>query len=253
METMPVIDEAAGETAASATVSGSLFTVAGVRRGIGRTVPFGVSAVTFGMAFGVLAGSLSGIGAWGAILMSITVYSGSAQMVGLDLWASQAGVAAIWGTTLLVSLRYVLLGLTTRSWFAGHPGWFRFSLPFVMSDEVWALTFAEFEQRRRDLGFFLGSGLMMLTCWAAGTIAGLAIGSRVPDPTAVGIDFVAAASFIGLIAGMYKGPRQLLPWGVAAVVAITAERWLPGQWYILLGAAAGMIAGVMSERRHDVD
>lgn len=228
------------------------FTKAGVRRGIIRTLPFGVSALAFGTAFGVLAGSLPGIGAVGAILMSITVYSGSAQMVGLDLWGSQAGILAIWMTTLLISLRYVLLGLTTRSWFAGHPRWIRFALPFTMSDEVWALTFGEFEQERRDLGFFLGSGLMMMSCWVSGTTIGLVIGGRVPNPAAWGIDFVATAAFTGLIAGMYKGKSQVLPWVTAAAVAIAAERWLPGQWYILLGAAVGMLVGVWNETRRDV-
>ena len=231
----------------------SNFTKAGVRRGIVGTLPFGVSALAFGTAFGVLARSLPGIGAVGAILMSITVYSGSAQMVGLDLWGSQAGILAIWMTTLLISLRYILLGLTTRSWFAGHPRWLGFALPFTMSDEVWALTFGEFEQDRRDLGFFLGSGLMMMSCWVSGTTIGLAIGGRVPNPAAWGIDFVATAAFTGLIAGMYKGKSQVLPWVTAAVVAIAAERWLPGQWYILLGAVTGMLVGVWNEMRRDVD
>ncbi len=230
----------------------SSFTKAGVRRGIVGTLPFGVSALAFGTAFGVLAGSLPGIGAVGAILMSILVYSGSAQMVGLDLWGSQAGIFTIWMTTLLISMRYILLGLTTRSWFAGHPRWIRFALPFTMSDEVWALTFGQFEQDRRDLGFFLGSGMVMMSCWVSGTAIGLAIGGRVPDPAAWGIDFVATAAFTGLIAGMYRGKSQLLPWLTAAAVAIAAERWLPGQWYILLGAAAGMIVGVWNEKRRDV-
>ena len=231
----------------------SSFTASGIRRGVIGALPFAVSGLAFGTAFGVLAGSLPGVGVAGAILMSLVVYSGSAQMAGMDLWSSQAGMVAIWATTLLISLRYVLLGLTTRSWFAGHPGWIAFSLSFVMSDESWALTFGEFEQDRRDLGFFLGSGLIMVTTWTIGTAMGLAVGSRVPDPAAWGIDFVASAAFTGLIAGMYKGKSQVLPWLVAGGVAIAAERWLPGQWYILIGAAAGMVVGVANERRRHVD
>lgn len=231
----------------------SIFTMDGVRRGFIGILPFGVGAVAFGAAFGVLAGSLPGIGAVGAILMSVLVYSGSAQMVGLDLWGSQAGIISIWATTLLISSRYVLLGLTTRSWFVGQPAWVAFSLPFTMSDEVWALTFREFERSRRDLGFFLGSGLLMIITWTIGTATGLVIGARLPNPVAWGIDFVATAAFTGLIAGMYKGKSQMLPWVAAGGVAIVTERLLPGQWYILIGAAVGMTVGVTSERRHHVD
>jgi len=36
-----------------------------------------------------------------------------------------------------------------------------------------------------------------------------------------------------------------LPWIVAAIVAAAAAHWLPGKWYILLGALAGSLIGVV--------
>jgi len=51
--------------------------------------------------------------------------------------------------------------------------------------------------------------------------------------------------FLALISGMWKGRSNILPWTVAAVVAVAAHHWLPGQWYILLGGLAGSIAGAV--------
>jgi 4-azaleucine resistance transporter AzlC len=229
------------------------FTREGVGRGFLRTLPLGVGSLMFGMAFGVLAGGIPVLSGGQAVGMSAFVYSGAAQMASVDLIATRAGVLAIWSTTLLVSLRYVLLGLTTRRWFIGQPRRMRLAIPFVMSDEVWGLSHREFEDartagQRGDLGFFLGSGLAMLICWTAGTAAGLAIGGRMPDPATFGIDFVATASFVALLAGMAARQPTLLPLGVAGVVSVVVERLLPGQWYILAGALAGLIANGIASR-----
>jgi predicted branched-subunit amino acid permease len=43
---------------------------------------------------------------------------------------------------------------------------------------------------------------------------------------------------------MWRGKPSLLPWGVAAVVAVLGHEFLPGHWYILLGGLAGSLAGV---------
>ncbi|MGN6484072.1 MAG: AzlC family ABC transporter permease [Thermomicrobiales bacterium] len=222
----------------------------GVRRGVLITLPLGLGSLVFGMAFGVIAGAVPALGDGRAIGMSGLVYSGAAQMASVDLIASQAGLLAIWSTTLLVSLRYVLLGLTTRLWFTGQPLRVRLAVPFVMSDEVWGLSHREFttarqENRRGDLGFFLGSGLVMLACWTAGTAVGITLGGTMPDPAAFGIGFAATATFIALLAGMTAGKPAYLSLAVAGGVAIATERWLPGQWYILIGALAGLATSIV--------
>ncbi|GHO57587.1 hypothetical protein KSB_60620 [Ktedonobacter robiniae] len=53
----------------------------------------------------------------------------------------------------------------------------------------------------------------------------------------------STAVFVALLAGFWKGKGDLLPWGIAAVVAVASAHLLPGKWYILLGALAGSIVG----------
>jgi predicted branched-subunit amino acid permease len=51
--------------------------------------------------------------------------------------------------------------------------------------------------------------------------------------------------FVALLVGQWKGKTDLVPWAVAGLVAVLAERWLGGTWYILLGGLAGSVVGAM--------
>ncbi len=222
----------------------------GVIRGFRQTVPFALGAVAFGAAFGILAGN-SGIRDIGALLMSVFIYSGTAQILGLELWSHQAPMLAIWGGTALVSIRYVLLGMTMREWFRGLPAIIVYPALFLTADQSWALTHAEMQRGRRDSGFFLGSNLALFIGWTSGTAAGSLAGSAIPDPERLGLDFAATAAFIGILAGMFRWRADLLPWLTAAGAALLAERMLGGHWYVVAGALAGSVTGaVRSVRRH---
>ena len=53
------------------------------------------------------------------------------------------------------------------------------------------------------------------------------------------MDFAVTAIFTALAVTMWRGKRDVLPWVVAAGVALAAHRMLPGAWYVLLGGVAG--------------
>lgn len=232
------------------TSSGARFTKSGVTRGIRKGIPFGLGTMAFGAAFGILAGS-SGISDTGALLMSISIYSGTAQILGLELWNSQASMLAIWGGTALVSIRYILLGMTMRDWFHDMPKVVVYPALFLTGDQGWALTHAEMQRGDRDAGFFLGSNLSLFAGWTSGTVAGTLAGSVIPDPDALGLGFAATAAFIGILAGMFRGRSDILPWFIAAGTALVTEHMIGGHWYVIAGAVAGSIAGAFGKVRHD--
>jgi predicted branched-subunit amino acid permease len=82
----------------------------------------------------------------------------------------------------------------------------------------------------------------------ASTLAGRLFGSVISDPTALGLDFAFSATFLALLLGLWKGRADLVPWLVAALVAIIVGRFVPGQWYIVIGGLAGSLAGALAER-----
>ena len=220
------------------------FTLSGALAGARRCVPVAISGCAIGLVFGTLAGQ-AGLGAGEAALMSALVFSGAAQFLVLGLWASPLPVAAIVLTTLVVGLRHLLMGAALGPVFSKLSRFQAYGSVYFMADENWALTMGEFDKGRRDGAFLLGGGLLMFIVWTGSTLVGGVFGGAVEDPARWGLDFAFTAIFLALIAGMWKGRSNLLPWTVAAAVSVAAHHWLPGQWYILLGGLAGSFAGVV--------
>jgi 4-azaleucine resistance transporter AzlC len=233
------------EKTSSGTEERVTFTVAGALAGAKKCVPIAISGCGIGLVFGTLAGQ-AGLGAGEAALMSALVFSGAAQFVVLGFWASSPlPVVTIALTTLVVGLRHVLMGAALGPVFSKLPRLKAYGSVFFMADENWALTMGEFAKGRRDAAFLIGGGLLMFLAWTGSTFVGGALGGAVEDPARWGLDFAFTAVFLALIAGMWNGRSNILPWTVAAVVAVAAHAWLPGQWYILLGGLAGSFAGVV--------
>ena len=228
-------------------VSGSepmIFTLSGVLKGMRRSLPLVVSDFAIGVVFGVLARQAR-LSFLQALLMSGSVFGGGSQFVALSLWMAPLPVAAIVLTTLVVNIRYLLMGAALRPWFAHLPLFKAYASIFFMVDESWALATSAFAAGERDAAFLLGSGFVLFLAWVSGTIVGQTLGSSIQNPAQWGLDFAFTAMFVALLVGMWKGKAQILPWAMAAVVAVAAAHFLPGKWYILLGGIAGSMVGAM--------
>jgi 4-azaleucine resistance transporter AzlC len=215
---------------------------AGLLAGMRRSLPLAVSDAAYGVVFGVLARQ-AGLSLPEATLMSALVYAGSAQFVALGLWAGAVPVISLGLSTLLVNLRYLLMGSTMAPRLADVPPLRKYASLFLLTDESWALSLAEFERGKGCYGFLVGSGLLLYCAWVGGTVAGRLAGALVPNPSTLGLDFAFTALFAALLAGRYRGRRDLTPWAVAGCTALVTAAWIPGMWYVLTGAVAGSLVG----------
>jgi 4-azaleucine resistance transporter AzlC len=223
-----------------------IFTLSGALDGARSLVPVAISGFAIGLVFGVLARQ-AGVGIVETVLMSALVFSGAAQFLVLGLWATPLPVATIALTTLVVGLRHLLMGAALAPWFAKLPRLKAYASVFFMADENWALTMSGFSRGRRDAAFLIGGGLLMFLSWTSSTLIGRTLGGAVRDPAQWGLDFAFTAVFLALLVGMWKGTSDLLPWAVAAAVAVAGHALLPGQWYILLGGLAGSLVGAVRD------
>ena len=221
------------------------FTLAGVMRGVRRAMPLAVSVFTVGLVFGVLSRQAR-LSAAEATLMSALVFAGASQFVALSLWMIMPfPIITIILTTFVVNLRHVLMGASLRPWLARLPRLAVYCSLFFMVDESWALTMGEFSAGGRDAAFLLGSGGLLYVAWVTSAIVGQIAGSSIQNPAHWGLDFAFTAVFIALLAGMWRGKSNLLPWIVAAGTALAAYHWVPGEWYIVLGGLAGSLTGAI--------
>lgn len=198
--------------------------------------------------FGVLARE-AGLSVTTAVAMSATVLAGAAQLIAVGLWDWPIPVVAVVGTTLVVNLRYLLMGASLRPWLTRISPRQAYASLFFITDESWALSITDLRDGSGRGAFLLGSGLAIWVFWVAATAVGAVAGGRIGDPATYGLDFVLTAIFLALLVGFWEGRASLAPWVAAAVVAVAVDAALPGRWYILAGGLAATLAEVTRSAR----
>jgi 4-azaleucine resistance transporter AzlC len=221
-----------------------IFDYYGLIAGFKRTIPIAISALVYGLVFGILSRQV-GINLIESLLMSSLVFAGSAQFIVLDLWKMPLPIETIILTTLIVNLRHLLMSASLSPWLSSQPRAAIYWSLFFMSDESWALTMNEFAKGGRNAAFLLGSGLTLFIAWLSATFIGQTVSNSLQDPSRFGLDFAFTAVFITMLVGLWKGKLDLLPWIVAGIIAVAAAHFLPGKWYILLGSLTGSFVGAV--------
>jgi 4-azaleucine resistance transporter AzlC len=218
------------------------FTAAGVRRGFLVAQPLAPGVILYGVIFGVLA-SERGLSWLEALLMSAVVYSGTAQLAALQSWTASPDLLPLIATILIVNARYILYGAAIQPWLSQTTRGQAFASLFFLGDGNWALSMKQYASGNRDAGFVLGSGVATFLPWTVGTVVGHIAALSVPNPAALGLDFmlVAFAAAIGM--AVWRGRADIWPAAAAAVAALALHHFLPGGWYIVGAGVAGAAVG----------
>jgi len=177
------------------------------------------------------------------LLMNVVVFAGTSQTAALEMWNYPLPIVSIVATTLLINLRFMLLGATARPWLEQLPNRTVYPTLHVMADEGWAVAMNERRRGERDAGFFLGANLFVGACWVLSTVSGHAIGGGVGDPAAIGLDFAFTTIFAAILFAGYRQVLNLVPWSAAGAAALIASWILPGTWYVVAGGIVGFFVG----------
>lgn len=217
-----------------------------VRRGFLDIAPLLLGVVPFALLFGTLA-TQKGLSPLEIVLMCAGVYAGGAQFVSVDVWATPVPVLAVIFATGLANARYFLMGAALRPHIAHLSPGVRWAFVAVHSDETWALALKRVQKTGLTPGYLLGLCGIFYLNWPFWCFVGAALGSAIDDPARYGADFMFSAMFIGLIAGMWQGRSSLVTLCASALAALAAYHWIPGHWYIFVGAVAGMAAAATAK------
>ena len=203
------------------------------------------------LPWGILCGSLAiqrGFTEVEALLMPLFVFAGSAQLVATELIANNASLLTILFTTFIISSRHFLYGLALRSKLQILPSRWRYSLGFLLTDELFALSGHKkaFLGRLRLLYALVAGGSFYLF-WLVWNIVGIIAGSFLPDLTNIGLDFAIAVTFIALVI-----PNVInLPIFITVVVAgglSVVFKLMQLELDLVLSAVIAMYCGYLSER-----
>jgi 4-azaleucine resistance transporter AzlC len=210
------------------------------RAGIRRGIPFGIAVFAIAMSFGVLARPL--MGAIAPIVMSIVVFSGSAQFGALAVLTAGGSTGAAIAAGVLLNARYLAMGLSLAPSLRGRAlSRAAFAMPLV--DASWAA--ASRGDGTFDPWYLVGVSIPQYAGWVLGTVAGVFIGPRLGDPKALGLDALFPAFFIALLFAEARGRRRLAAAGGGAGIALALTPLVPAGLPILAAAAAAAAASRM--------
>ena len=193
---------------------------AAFRYGVRVGAPFGLAGGLLAMSFGVLAHDV-GMPAWGAILMSLIVFAGSAQIAALTILGAGGGLASAIGAATLMNSRFLPMGIAIGPSLPGGPVK-RAAQGQPLVDASWAL--ASDGEGGFDRHIMFGSSAIQFVGWQIGTLVGVFGGSAIGDPKALGIDAIYPAFFLALMIVEIRGGRAL---GVAALGGLIAFVLVP--------------------------
>ncbi|MBT6181464.1 MAG: branched-chain amino acid permease [Halieaceae bacterium] len=165
-------------------------------------------ALPFALLFGVMVVE-SGVPQVLGWASSIIMFGGAAQMTLITLIGEGAAVSAAVTTTLIVTARHILYSVTLAPRFQGQPAWFRWLGPYVLIDQVFALT--QVKELSDDADFrryYLAAGFMFWGLWVSFTGLGIILAPIIPET--LGIDIAIPLLFLGLLLMAIKRRSQLV-------------------------------------------
>jgi 4-azaleucine resistance transporter AzlC len=213
--------------------------------GIRDTLPMLVGAAPFAIIFGSLTPSAH-LALWQGQLMSLSVFAGSSQFIGVGLMASAAGMLVIWLATFIVNLRHTLYAATLLPRVRHLPLRWRWLLGFLLTDETFAIVNSHYLRHPDNpLGhwYFLGSGLAMYINWQCWTLIGLIFGAAFPQLQSMGLDYAMVVTFIAIVVPQLTKLPQLAA-AITAGAAAYLLRGLPYKLGLLAAIAAGVAVGL---------
>lgn len=210
------------------------------------TVPVLMGYLAIGIAFGFMLQAIGYNFIW-AFFMSLTIYAGSGQYLGVSLLSSAAALSTVAVMTLLINFRHLVYGLSMLEKFRGM-GLRKFYMIFSLTDETYALL----SSVRPPVGvdprnFYFSIALLDQSYWILGSVIGAVAGALLPIDT-TGIDFAMTALFVVIAVDQWRAYKRHLP-ALLGAGATLLSLFLVGAEKMLLPALGVIVLALLLLRR----
>lgn len=201
-----------------------------------------------------------GIGAWGlvtgvamvkagmtvplALLVSLTVFAGSAQLATTPLIIAGAPLWVVWATAACVNLRFVIFSAGWRPYFERLPLARRLAIAYVAGDLNYVLFIRRYPRPDEAVGqeaYYWGGAVVNWTAWQVFSVLGIALATSVPSHW--GLEFAGTLALLGLVGSLLADRATWVAAGVAAAAALAAFA-LPFKLHIVVAIVAAVSVGV---------
>jgi predicted branched-subunit amino acid permease len=205
------------------------------RKVIRDALGIGIATGTYGLSFGALS-TAAGLTLPQTCVLSLLMFTGASQFAFVGVVAAGGAPLAGAATAALLGSRNSLYGLHLARLLRVRRLRRLGAAQFVI-DESAAMSLDTSNERLARLGFW-AAGLSVFGCWNVATLVG-ALGARaLSDPSVFGLDVVAPAAFVALMAPRLR--TRITWWSalIGAAVAFATVPYTPAGVPVLLAALA---------------
>ncbi len=216
--------------------------------GIVLTLPMVLGAIPFGIIFGARAIE-AGFSLAETLSLSLFVFAGSAQFIGVILYDQGATLGIIVLTTFVVNLRHMLYSTSLGPHMKNLSQKWLPPLAFWLTDETYAIVVTRYQKTDpspHKHWFHLGSAVIMYVNWNLCTIIGALAGQRFAGLNQLGLDFALTVIFIGIVIPLIVNRPMLVCALVAAGTSIVTYN-MPNRLGLIVAAIVGIAAGMLAE------
>lgn len=180
-----------------------------VKKAFIKTLPILAGYIVLGTGFGILM-QKNGYSIFLVLAMSIFIYAGSMQYIGIDLMTGGATIIATALTTLMVNARHLFYGISMVERYK-NAGSKKPYMIFALTDETYSLVCVDdtpVGMNPSTYQFFIS--LFNQCYWVIGSVLGFFLGMVIPfDMT--GIDFSMTALFVTVFVQQWLSTKNHLP------------------------------------------
>lgn len=179
------------------------------RKGLKAGIPIAIGYIPIAIAFGLLAKS-SGIPNHIAALMSLLIFAGASQFVGVNLLMLATPYWLIALTTFVLNSRHFLMSASlSRRVERTAPKRLLTLLSFGITDETFTVASLQ-EEERFPLSYLLALNFTAYSAWNIGTWIGLFLADALPKSIQASMGIALYAMFIGLLIPSMRTSRSIL-------------------------------------------
>lgn len=213
------------------------------------------ASVSMGIAaWGLMTGVAmvqSGLSTLEALLMTLIVYAGSAQLAAVPMIASGAPLWVILAAAFCVNLRFVVFSAHLRPYLMHLPRWQRMTTGYVTGDLSYVFFARRFphpgqnaDELARQQAYLMGNCAVNYLAWMTASVIGVALANAIP--TAWGLGFAGILALLGVLSSLASSPLRIVSAGVAGAAAVAA--WaLPLKLNILVAIACAVALCLLLE------
>lgn len=197
--------------------------------------------------WGILAGSLAvdaGLFGFQAQAVSLFVFAGSVQLVGMALIKAGASLSLLLLTTFILTSRHLLYSVAMRENIAQLSLFKRLILGFLLTDELFAIVS---HKKPHNFSFYyaFGAGFSFYLIWQLASFSGIYLGQNVPNLDQYGLDFAVVATFIAIVVPKIKKLSTLIAVISSLILSVFFSVWqIEGA--LIIASVIAMTLGFLS-------